>query len=176
MTTLGDFCMPLLGMGVLSVLAGVWYFTCRRKSHPVSTFDVHELTPSWPEPGPRFFHHRQDPLDESQPQAEKQHPVAPAPEIASPTAEPHSMLPETEPVRPLVVAQRPCAAIQAAQDNLNHKLWHQLVWLIPNTQWLETQEQSLTHVRWLCLGPDHHYFIARAELHQDQWHWNFTKA
>lgn len=67
-------------------------------------------------------------------------------------------------------------ALQAAQDNLNHKLWHQLIWLIPNTQWIQTQYQSLAEVRWLCLGPDHHYFIARAELCRDEWKWSFTRA
>lgn len=67
-------------------------------------------------------------------------------------------------------------AIQAAQDNLNYTLWHQLLWRIPNTQWIETRHQSLVEVQWLCLGPDHYYFIAHAELVGNEWKWTFTKA
>lgn len=84
-----------------------------------------------------------------------------------------------EAVQPIEVRHEPVLldpAIQAAQDNLNYKLWHKLLWLIPNTTWIQTQHQSLVKVQWLCLGPDHCCFIARAELHHDEWKWSFTKA
>lgn len=67
-------------------------------------------------------------------------------------------------------------AIQVAQDNLNYKLWHKLLCLIPNTTWIQTHHQSLAEVQWLCLGPDNYFFIARAELQHDDWKWSFTKA
>ena len=67
-------------------------------------------------------------------------------------------------------------ALQVAQDNLNYTLWHQLLWRIPNTKWVETQYQSLAEVQWLCLGPDHCYFIAHADLDSDEWKWTFAKA
>lgn len=71
---------------------------------------------------------------------------------------------------------QPDPAIKMAQDNLNYKLWHKLLWLIPNTTWLQTQHQSLVEIQWLCLGPDHYCFVARAELQHDEWTWSFTKA
>ena len=67
-------------------------------------------------------------------------------------------------------------ALQIAQDNLNYTLWHQLLWIIPNTQWVTTQYESLAEVQWLCLGPDHYYFTAHADLSGDEWRWTFTKA
>lgn len=91
------------------------------------------------------------------------------------TKEPGSI----EIVQPIAVRHEPVLldpAIQVAQDNLNYKLWHKLLWLIPNTTWIQTQHQSLAKVQWLCLGPDHYCFIARAELHHDEWKWSFTKA
>lgn len=81
----------------------------------------------------------------------------------------HTELPAAEPapVNP---------ALAVAQDNLNYTLWHQMVWLIPNAQWIHTQHQSLAEVQWLCLGPDHYYFIAHAQLAGNEWKWTFTKA
>ena len=68
------------------------------------------------------------------------------------------------------------STVQADQDDLNYKLWHDLLLLIPNTTWIRTQHQSPTNVQWLCLGPDYYCFIASAELHHDEWKWSFTKA
>ena len=65
---------------------------------------------------------------------------------------------------------------QAEQDKLNQTLWHKLTLLIPNTQWIHTQHQSLTEIRWLCLGPDYHHFVADAKLKDGVWIWTFLKA
>ena len=66
--------------------------------------------------------------------------------------------------------------LQAAQDNLNYRLWHQLMWQIPNTQWVRTMHQSLAEVQWLCLGPDHRHYIAHAVYANHQWNWSFVEA
>ena len=96
---------------------------------------------------------------------------------------------DTEPPAPAAVSQEnnvePAPApqrkfvsptLQAAQDNLNYRLWHHLVWLIPNTQWVHTQHQSLSEVQWLCLGPDHRHFIAHAVYTNNEWRWSFIEA
>ena len=83
---------------------------------------------------------------------------------------------QAEDIQAPVLLPPPNPALQVAQDNLNYTLWHQMRWLIPNANWIQTQHQSLADVQWLCLGPDHQYFIAHAELSGDQWKWTFTKA
>lgn len=175
MNALGDFCVPILGIFALVCAAAVFlYFSCIRKNHVRSTFNAEDTeSASLPERYPQFF---RDPhlLDDSPDPVDE--PVTNIPENTPPppVEKPHMLPPE--PPEHVFALKPPSAATQAAQDNLNHKLWHQLVWIIPNTQWLQTQQQSLTYVQWLCLGPDHHYFIAQAELHQNEWHWRFTKA
>ena len=89
---------------------------------------------------------------------------------------------EKESVRAVLPIENVCKSayldpiMRKVQDNLNYKLWHQLIWTIPNTTWVQTQQQSLTSVQWLCLGPDYYHFIARAELHRSEWKWSFTKV
>ncbi len=107
----------------------------------------------------------QDDFADTQPMQVDTEPAPPA------VAQEHNAEPTPEPQRKFV-----SPTLQAAQDNLNYRLWHHLVWLIPNTQWVHTQHQSLSEVQWLCLGPDHRHFIAHAVYANDGWLWSFIEA